>query len=90
MVIFPPFLFSVRHFQHNGGKAKNQDRADRQASDGGNFSVTVLLCVTAVLIANLLRDGESKRGMEEDRKNDLNQGNDIKRETMNPVVSPAV
>lgn len=30
--------------------------------------MTVLLCVTAVLIASLLRDGESRRGMEEDGK----------------------
>lgn len=30
--------------------------------------MTVLLCVTAVLIANLQRHGGSQRGMKEDRK----------------------
>lgn len=41
----------------------------RQAGEwGGNSSLTVLLCVTAVLIANLQRHGRSQRGMKEDRK----------------------
>lgn len=43
-----------------GAKPKKQGRADGQEHDGGNFSLIVLLCVTAVWIADLMMDGKSE------------------------------
>lgn len=59
---------------------KNQGRTNRQGSDEGNFTLTVLLCMTAVMISNLLRDGKRKGGMKEDR-NELKREEDTKMET---------
>lgn len=68
-VVFSPLLFSLMYSAQQGQSKKKKKNRGRLAEERqGNFSLTVLLCVTAVLIANLLRDGESKRGMNEDRK----------------------
>lgn len=51
--------------------------------------MTVLLCVTAVLIANLPREvGSEKRGKREDRKLVKARKRHKESEPMNPVVSP--
>lgn len=73
-------IFLLTEFPTQQGQSKNQGRTGRQGSDGGNFTSTVLLCMTAVMISNLLRDGESKGRMEEDR-NELKQEKDTKRGT---------
>lgn len=81
-------LFSLINSTQRG-RSRIQGSVDRQPSDGGNFSLTVLLCVTAVLIANLPREGGSeKKGKREDRKWVKARKRHKGSEPMNPVVSP--